>query len=119
MNKISKEIIAMKKSDFMNVIKLTFALALLALPAAAEESTRGSTTKLRVVAYNVACGQWATPEQIAELLKPLKPDIVLLSEVPKANPGKKSEGLVPSGSGSTRPGSRTRWNEFVRGAQGS
>lgn len=46
------------------------------------------TTKLRVVAYNVACGQWATPEQIAELLKPLNPDIVLLSEVPKANKGK-------------------------------
>lgn len=46
-------------------------------------------TKLRVLAYNVACGQWATPEQIAEVLKPLNPDIVLLSEVPKANRGKK------------------------------
>jgi endonuclease/exonuclease/phosphatase family metal-dependent hydrolase len=45
--------------------------------------------KLRVVAYNVACGQWATPERIAEELKALKPDIVLLSEVPKANRGKK------------------------------
>jgi endonuclease/exonuclease/phosphatase family metal-dependent hydrolase len=42
-----------------------------------------------VVAYNVACGQWATPEQIAEVLKPLNPDIVLLSEVPKANREKK------------------------------
>ena len=48
-----------------------------------------SATKLRVVAYNVACGQWATPERIAEELKALKPDIVLLSEVPKANRGKK------------------------------
>ena len=47
-----------------------------------------STTKVSVVAYNVACGQWATPEQITELLKPLKADIVLLSEVPKATPGK-------------------------------
>lgn len=47
-----------------------------------------STTRLRVLAYNVACGQWATPEQIAEVLKPLDPDIVLLSEVPKANRGK-------------------------------
>lgn len=50
---------------------------------------KGGITKLRVLAYNVACGQWATPEQIAEVLKPLNPDIVLLSEVPKANQGKK------------------------------
>ena len=49
----------------------------------------GESTKLRVVAYNVACGQWATPERIAQELKVLKPDIVLLSEVPKANRGKK------------------------------
>ena len=49
----------------------------------------GESTKLRVVAYNVACGQWATPERIAQELKALKPDIVLLSEVPKANRGKK------------------------------
>jgi endonuclease/exonuclease/phosphatase family metal-dependent hydrolase len=47
--------------------------------------------KLRVVAYNVACGQWATPERIAGELKALKPDIVLLSEVPKANRGKKAK----------------------------
>ena len=47
-----------------------------AAPSAAEQD---SVTKLRVVAYNVACGQWATPEQIAEVLKPLNPDIVLLS----------------------------------------
>ena len=65
--------------------RVVFAIALLALPAVAEQA---STTKLRVVAYNVACGQWATPEQIAALLKPLNPDIVLLSEVPKANRGK-------------------------------
>ena len=49
----------------------------------------GESTKLRVLAYNVACGQWATPERIAQELKALKPDIVLLSEVPKANRGKK------------------------------
>ena len=34
-------------------------------------------------------GQWATPERIAKELKDLKPDIVLLSEVPKTNRGKK------------------------------
>ena len=69
-------------------IILGFALAtsLIAAPTAADQD---GTTKLRVVAYNVACGQWATPEQIAELLKPLNPDIVLLSEVPKANRGKR------------------------------
>ena len=75
----------MNRPNFMNVIRIAFTLALLALPAAADQN---STTKLRVVAYNVACGQWATPEQIAEVLKPLKPDIVMLSEVPKANRGK-------------------------------
>jgi endonuclease/exonuclease/phosphatase family metal-dependent hydrolase len=89
---VTKEIVTMNKPNFMKVIRVAgsiipgfaFAIALLALPAAAEQD---STTKFRVVAYNVACGQWATPEQIAEVLKPLKPDIVLLSEVPKANPG--------------------------------
>ncbi len=60
--------------------------ALLSIPLSAEQV---DTTKLRVLAYNVACGQWATPEQIAEVLKPLKADVILLSEVPKANRGKK------------------------------
>jgi len=73
-------------------IKLAFRIALLAaaftLPVSAEQDSQEKTIKLRVIAYNVACGQWATPEQIAELLKPLKPDLVLLSEVPKAIPGK-------------------------------
>ena len=54
-------------------------------------TNQASATKLRVVAYNVACGQWATPERIAQELKALKPDIVLLSEVPKANRGKKGK----------------------------
>jgi len=69
---------------------LTIALfaTLFTIPAAAEKDSHESSTKLRVVAYNVACGQWATPEQIAVELKPLNPDIVLLSEVPKANRGK-------------------------------
>jgi endonuclease/exonuclease/phosphatase family metal-dependent hydrolase len=83
----------MNQNNFMKFVriagsilpKFAFTIALLSLPAAALQD---STTKLRVVAYNVACGQWATPEQIAELLKPLKVDIVLLSEVPKANRGK-------------------------------
>ena len=73
-------------------IKLAFRIALLAaaftLPVSAEQDSQEKTIKLRVIAYNVACGKWATPEQIAELLKPLKPDLVLLSEVPKANKGK-------------------------------
>lgn len=92
MNKIPKEIKTLNKPSFTksiraagsNICGCAFVIALLALPAAAEQD---STIKLRVVAYNVACGQWATPEQIAELLEPLKPDVVLLSEVPKANPG--------------------------------
>jgi len=85
MSKVSKEIITMNKPSYMKAIKLALSLAMLALPAVAEQ---GAATRLRVVAYNVACGQWATPEQIAEVLKPLKPDLVLLSEVPKANRGK-------------------------------
>ena len=72
--------------------RFAFTLALFAtlftMPAAAEKDSHKSSTKLRVIAYNVACGQWATPEQIAELLKPLNPDILLLSEVPIANRGK-------------------------------
>ena len=82
----------MNKSNFMKVIKFACSIALLAtaftLPVSAEQERQEETTKLRVIAYNVACGKWATPEQIAELLKPLKPDLVLLSEVPKANKGK-------------------------------
>ena len=68
----------MKKKLFTT---LCFAMAFMTLSA--------SAAKLRVVSYNVACGQWATPEQIAEVLKPLNPDVLLLSEVPKANRGKK------------------------------
>jgi endonuclease/exonuclease/phosphatase family metal-dependent hydrolase len=65
---------------------LFFASFPLVLPA---QTGEGTPPKLRVVAYNVACGQWATPERIAEVLKPLKADVILLSEVPKANRGKK------------------------------
>jgi hypothetical protein len=65
---------------------LTLSLLSFALSAFA---AKDSPDKLRVLAYNVACGQWATPEQIAEVLKSLNPDIVLLSEEPKANRGKK------------------------------
>ena len=68
------------------IILLSFASFPFALPA---QTGEGTPVKLRVVAYNVACGQWATPERIAKELKDLKPDIVLLSEVPKANRGKK------------------------------
>ena len=76
----------MNRQNFIEVIKFAFVIALLAFPVNAHQ---GSKTKIKVVAYNVACGQWASPEQIGEVLKPLKPDIVLLSEVPKANRGKK------------------------------
>ena len=64
----------------------SFASFTIALPA---QTGEGTPAKIRVVAYNVACGQWATPERIAKELKALKPDVVLLSEVPKANRGKK------------------------------
>lgn len=78
----------MNRLQFTKTIRVAVALlaTLLTVPAAAKQD---SASKIRVVAYNVACGQWATPEQIAEILKPLKPDIVLLSEVPKANRDKK------------------------------
>ena len=82
----------MNKPILSKAIKLAFSITLLAtaltLPVSAEQDSQEKTTKLRVIAYNVACGQWATPEQIAELLKPLNPDILLLSEVPIANRGK-------------------------------
>lgn len=80
----------MNKPNFIKVIRIAFTIALLAsLFTSSAAAEQDSSTKLRVVAYNVACGQWATPEQIAEVLKPLNPDIVMLSEVPKANRGKK------------------------------
>ena len=82
----------MSASILSKAIKLAFSIALLAtaftLPVSAEQESHEETTKLRVIAYNVACGQWATPEELAELLKPLKPDVVLLCEVPIANRGK-------------------------------
>ncbi len=72
--------------------KLAFSIALLAtaftLPVSAGQESQEKTIKLRVIAYNVACGQWATPEELAELLKPLRPDVVLLCEVPIASRGK-------------------------------
>ena len=75
----------MKKNyQFTPIFTLLVSILLITLNTA-----QVSADKLRVVAYNVACGQWATPEQIAEVLKPLGADIVLLSEVPKANRGKK------------------------------
>ena len=82
----------MNQPNIMRAIKFALTIAFLATALtqseAAESGNHAGTTKLRVVAYNVACGQWATPEQIAGLLEPLNPDIVLLSEVPKPNQGK-------------------------------
>ena len=75
----------MKKS-YQSTPIFTLVLSILSIILSANQA---SATKIRVVAYNVACGQWATPERIAQELKALKPDIVLLSEVPKPNRGKK------------------------------
>ena len=66
------------------ILGFAFVIALLVPHTAQGED---NTTRLRVVAYNVACGQWATPEQVATSFKLLKPDIVFLNEVPKANVG--------------------------------
>ena len=77
----------MKKS-YQSTPIFTLVLSILSIILSANQA---SATKIRVVAYNVACGQWATPERIAQELKVLKPDIVLLSEVPKANRGKKAK----------------------------
>tara|TARA_B110000495_G_scaffold197164_1_gene207024 strand:+ start:580 stop:1473 length:894 start_codon:yes stop_codon:yes gene_type:complete len=74
---------------FMRLPRLLTTLLFFASFALPAQTGEGSPAKLRVLAYNVACGQWATPEQIAEVLKPLKADVILLSEVPKANRGKK------------------------------
>ena len=83
----------MNKAHFIKAILfagliLTGFSNLFAEPANKDQS---SSTQLCVIAYNVACGQWASPERIAEELQALKPDIVLLSEVPIANRGKKVE----------------------------
>ena len=71
---------------FAGLLIAGLSFSLFANPAKGDPS---NPTKLRVIAYNVACGQWATPERIAQELKVLKPDIVLLSEVPKVNRGKR------------------------------
>lgn len=68
------------------IFVVTCLLGLFTATAIAGET---NATTIRVVAYNVACGQWSTPEQIGTVLKPLQPDLVLLSEVPKADRGKK------------------------------
>jgi hypothetical protein len=62
----------MNRPKFMKVIRvagsiiprLAFLITLLAVPAAADPDR--AATKIRVVAYNVACGQWATPESLSE-----------------------------------------------------
>lgn len=68
------------------IFGLAFIISLFVAHAAQKED---NMIRLRIVAYNVACGQWTTPEQVAEVLKPLEPNIVFLNEVPKANLGKK------------------------------
>ena len=43
------------------------------------------------MSWNVACSRYATPEQIAEAMRPLDPDVVMLCEAPRANPGEEVE----------------------------
>ena len=84
----------MNKTNLLKIILLVGLLVSglsFSLFANSANGDSSDSIKLRVVAYNVACGQWATPERIAGELKALKPDIVLLSEVPKANRGKKAK----------------------------
>ena len=83
---LSKRFLFLKRAAASTISWFALVALIAVVPTFAEKA---GITKLRVLAYNVACGQWATPEQIAEVLKPLNPDIVLLSEVPKANRGKK------------------------------
>ena len=83
---LSKRFLFLKRVAGSTISWFALVALIAVVPTFAE---KGGITKLRVLAYNVACGQWATPEQIAEVLKPLNPDIVLLSEVPKANRRKK------------------------------
>ena len=47
----------------------------------------GAPKQLRVVAWNVACGQWCTPEEVGNALAERKPDLVLTNETPKFNRG--------------------------------
>ena len=85
----------MHTSNVPKALKLAFSVAILAtsltLPTVAEQDSQAKTFNLRVLAYNVACGKWTTPEKFAEFLKPLNPDIVLLSEVPRLSRGKKGK----------------------------
>ena len=83
---LSKRFLFLKRVAGSTISWFALVALIAVVPTFAEQS---ETSRLRVLAYNVACGQWATPEQIAEVLKPLNPDIVLLSEVPKANRRKK------------------------------
>lgn len=46
-----------------------------------------NTVRFRIVAYNVAAGQWTTPQELALSIKHIDADIMLLNEVPKVNEG--------------------------------
>ena len=118
-NKIKDRHSSLEIHAFAKIAHHPIILRLIPLLLYQKRQTVEGTPKLRVVAYNVACGQWATPERIAQELKDLKPDIVLLSEVPKANRGKKSRiGLAvwPMLSTWIRRGGG---NGFIRESQGS
>ena len=65
---------------------LSFASFHFALPAQTVEGT----PKLRVVAYNVACGQWTTPERIAKELRILSPTSFYLAKPPRRTVEKRS-----------------------------
>jgi len=70
------------------LLLFTTLFAFIGLCQAAEPE---NTVNLRLVTYNVACGQWGTPQEIGKALSKEKPDIVFLNEVPTASEGKDVE----------------------------
>jgi len=55
-------------------------------PSPQQESSP-APDRLRIVTWNVACGQWCTPREVANALVDRKPDLVLTNETPKFNQG--------------------------------
>lgn len=51
------------------------------------EGKPAESNRITIVAWNVACGQWCTAEQVADALADRKPDLLLLNETPKFNTG--------------------------------
>ena len=71
---------------FQKPSNLPSVLLFLTLPTVAEQDSQAKTFNLRVLTTKVDYS-----EKFAEFLKPLNPDIVLLSEVPRLSRGKKGK----------------------------